>query len=129
PRSSLGGFLRDLLVTQVWLAMPVGVLAAALTLYFAEHAAGGAEWDPHVRRRQVVDQRAQARKVAKLLADPRVDQLERPPLGVALDGDLSAWTQSRWVLPPAELRGKAMAVVGAPGAGKTVTLCRLAYLA
>jgi hypothetical protein len=29
----------------------------------------------------------------------------------------------------AQLRGKAMAVVGAPGAGKTVTLLRLAYLA
>jgi KaiC/GvpD/RAD55 family RecA-like ATPase len=33
------------------------------------------------------------------------------------------------VVPPAQLRGKAMAVVGAPGAGKTVTLLRLAYLA
>jgi KaiC/GvpD/RAD55 family RecA-like ATPase len=32
------------------------------------------------------------------------------------------------VVPPAQLRGKAMAVVGAPGAGKTVTLLRLAYL-
>ena len=33
------------------------------------------------------------------------------------------------MVPPAQLRGKAMAVVGAPGAGKTVTLLRLAYLA
>ena len=33
------------------------------------------------------------------------------------------------MVPPAQLRGKAMAVVGAPGAGKTITLLRLAYLA
>jgi single-strand DNA-binding protein len=33
------------------------------------------------------------------------------------------------VVSPAQLRGKAMAVVGAPGAGKTITLLRLAYLA
>jgi hypothetical protein len=37
--------------------------------------------------------------------------------------------QGRYVVPPAHLRGKAMAIVGAPGAGKTVTLTRLAYLA
>src|SRR4029453_13645521 len=57
-RIGIGDFLRDLLVTQVWLAVPVGVLAAAVTLYVAERAAGGAEWDPHVQRRQLVDQRA-----------------------------------------------------------------------
>jgi hypothetical protein len=50
-------------------------------------------------------------------------------LGIALDGDLAGWRQGRYVVPLAQLRGKAMAVVGAPGAGKTVTLLRLAYLA
>ena len=49
--------------------------------------------------------------------------------GIALDGDLRSWRQGRYVVPPAQLRGKAMAVVGAPGAGKTITLLRLAYLA
>jgi flagellar biosynthesis GTPase FlhF len=48
---------------------------------------------------------------------------------LALDGDLATWRQGGYVIPPAQLRGKAMAVVGAPGAGKTVTLLRLAYLA
>jgi type II secretory pathway predicted ATPase ExeA len=38
-------------------------------------------------------------------------------------------TQVWLAVPPMQLRGKAMAVVGAPGAGKTVTLLRLAYLA
>ena len=47
-------------------------------------------------------------------------------LGIALDGDQGDWRQGRYVVPSAQLRGKAMAVVGAPGAGKTVTLLRLA---
>jgi ABC-type glutathione transport system ATPase component len=46
-----------------------------------------------------------------------------------LDGDLPAWRHGAYVVPPAQLRGKAMAVVGTPGAGKTVTLLRLAYVA
>jgi hypothetical protein len=126
---SLGQFAHDVVMTQLWLGMPVGLLAAALAVYFAEHAAGGAEWSPLVRRRQFVDQRAADRKTTKLLAKPRDHKLSAPALGIALDGDLPSWVQGRYVLPPAHLRGKAMAVVGAPGAGKTITLTRLAYLA
>jgi hypothetical protein len=95
----------------------------------AERAAGGAEWSPFVRRRQRIDQRARDRRTARLLAKPRDHKLTALALGVALDGDLRSWRQGRYVVPPAQLRGKAMAVVGAPGAGKTVTLLRLAYLA
>jgi hypothetical protein len=51
-RVTIGQFLHDLVVTQVWLAAPVGLLAAALSVYAAEHSAGGAEWSPFVRRRQ-----------------------------------------------------------------------------
>jgi hypothetical protein len=128
-RITVAQFLHDLLVTQVWLAMPVGLLAASLSVYAAEHAAGGAEWSPVVRRRQLIDQRARDRKVARLVAHPREGKLTAPALGIALDGDLPAWRQGRYVVPPAHLRGKAMAVVGAPGVGKTITLLRLAYLA
>jgi hypothetical protein len=120
---------RDAVLTQLWLGVPVGILAAALAVYFAEHAAGGAEWSPLVRRRALVDQRAADRKTAKLLAKPQDHKLDAPVLGIALDGDLPSWVQGRYVVPPAHLRGKAMAVVGAPGAGKTVTLTRLAYVA
>jgi hypothetical protein len=126
---SLGQFAHDVLLTQVWLGVPVGVLAAALAVYFAEHAAGGAEWSPLVRRRALVDQRARDRKTTKLLAKPRDHKLSAPALGIALDGDLPSWVQGRYVVPPAHLRGKAMAIVGAPGAGKTITTLRLAYLA
>jgi hypothetical protein len=116
-------------VTQVWLGVPVGVLAAALAVYFAEHAAGNAEWSPLVRRRALVEQRAADRKTAKLLAKPRDHKLSTPALGIALGGDLPSWVQGRYMVPPAHLRGKAMAIVGAPGAGKTITTLRLAYLA
>jgi Mrp family chromosome partitioning ATPase len=95
----------------------------------AERAAGGAEWSPFVRRRQRIDQRTRDRRTTRLLAHPRDHKLTAPALGIALDGDLTSWRQGRYVVPPAHLRGKAMAVVGAPGAGKTVTLLRLAYLA
>jgi hypothetical protein len=128
-RITISQFLWDLVVTQVWLAAPVGLLAASLSVWNAERAAGGAEWSPFVRRRQRIDQRARDRKTARLLARPRDHKLTAPALGIALDGDLVSWRQGRYVIPPWQLRGKGMAVVGAPGAGKTVTLLRLAYLA
>jgi hypothetical protein len=128
-RITVGQFLHDLVVTQAWLAVPVGLLAASLSVWNAERAAGGAEWSPFVRRSQRIDQRARDRKTARLVARPRDHKLTAPALGIALDGDLGSWRQGRYVVPPAQLRGKAMAVVGAPGAGKTVTLLRLAYLA
>jgi hypothetical protein len=120
---------HDVVLTQLWLGVPVGLLAAALAVYFAEHAAGGAEWSPLIRRRQLVDQRARDRKTAKLLAKSRDHTRSMPALGIALDGDLPSWIRGRYVVPPVHLRGKAMAIVGAPGAGKTVTLTRLAYVA
>ena len=128
-RITISQFLWDLVATQVWLAVPVGLLAASLSVWNAERAAGGAEWSPFVRRRQRIDQRTRDRKTARLVAQPRDHKLTAPALGIALDGDLASWRQGRYVVPPAQLRGKAMAVVGAPGAGKTVTLLRLAYLA
>jgi hypothetical protein len=128
-RVTVGQFLWDLVVTQVWLAVPVGLLAASLSVWNAERAAGGAEWSPFVRRRRRIDQRTRDRRVARLVARPRDHKLTTPALGIALDGDLASWRQGRYVVPPAQLRGKGMAVVGAPGAGKTVTLLRLAYLA
>jgi hypothetical protein len=128
-RITVGQFLWDLVATQVWLAVPVGLLAASLSVWNAERAAGGAEWSPFVRRRQRIDQRTRDRRTARLLTKPRDHKLSAPALGITLDGDLATWRQGRYVVPPAQLRGKAMAVVGAPGAGRTVTLLRLAYLA
>jgi hypothetical protein len=113
-RITVSQFLWDLVATQVWLALPVGLLAASLSVWNAERAAGGAEWSPFVRRRQRIDQRARDRRTARLLAKPRDHKLTAPALGVALDGDLGSWRQGRYVVPPVDLRGHAMAVVGAP---------------
>ena len=117
-RITLGQFLHDLLVTQVWLAVPVGLLAASLSVYAAEHAAGGAEWSPVVRRRQVIDQRTRDRRVARLIARPREGRLTAPALGIALDGVclhggkaatssprlICAARRWRWSAPPASAR-------------------------
>jgi hypothetical protein len=126
---TVGEFLHDLLVTQVWLAVPVGLLAASLSVWNAERAAGGAEWSPFVRRRQRIDQRTRDRRIASLVMRSSAQQSGPPALGIGLDGDLTSWRHGRYVVPPDQLRGKGMAVVGAPGAGKTITLLRLAYLA
>jgi hypothetical protein len=40
-RVTVGQFLWDLVVTQVWLAVPVGLLAASLSVWNAERAARG----------------------------------------------------------------------------------------
>jgi hypothetical protein len=113
-RVTVGQFLWDLVATQVWLALPVGLLAASLSVWYAERAAGGAEWSPFVRRRQRIDQRARDRRTARLVARPRDYKLAAPALGIALDGDLASWRHGHYVVPPAQLRGKGMAVVGAP---------------
>jgi hypothetical protein len=128
-RITVGQFLWDLVTTQVWLAVPVGLLAASLSVWNAERAAGGAEWSPFVRRRLRVDQQRRDRRTARLVARSTAEESGPPALGIGLDGDLRSWRQGRYVIPPGQLRGKGMAVVGAPGAGKTVTLLRLAYLA
>jgi hypothetical protein len=128
-RITVGQFLWDLVITQLWLAVPVGLLAASLSVWNAERAAGGAEWSPFVRRRLRVDQQRRDRRTARLVARSTAEESGPPALGIGLDGDLRSWRQGRYVIPPGQLRGKGMAVVGAPGAGKTVTLLRLAYLA
>ena len=89
-RITVSQFLWDLLATQVWLAIPVGLLAASLSVWNAERAAGGAEWSPFVRRRQRIDQRTRDRKTARPVARPRDHKLTTPALGIALDGDLPA---------------------------------------
>ena len=75
-RITVSQFLWDLVATQVWLAVPVGLLAASLSVWNAERAAGGAEWSPFVRRRQRIDQRTRDRKTARLVARPRDHKLD-----------------------------------------------------
>jgi hypothetical protein len=64
------------------------------------------------------------RLVARAGADPR-----HLALGVDLGGDLDGWRRRRYVIPPAGHLGLATLLIGAPGAGKSVAIHRLAYLA
>jgi hypothetical protein len=122
-RVTIGQFLHDLVVTQVWLAVPVGLLAASLSVWNAERAAGGAEWSPLVRRRQRIDQRTRDRKTARLVSRSTAQQPGVPALGIGLDGDLASWRQGRYVVLPMHLRGKGMAVVDAPGPARPSLSC------
>jgi hypothetical protein len=71
---SIGRLAHDLVVTQLWLGVPVGLLAAALAVYFAEHAAAGAEWSPLVRRRAGFP-------VGRTAVGAARRRCHRPPLG------------------------------------------------
>jgi hypothetical protein len=81
-RITISRFLWDLLATQVWLALPVGLLAASLSVWNAERAAGGAEWSPFFRRRQRIDQRTRDRRVARLLSRPVTTSSPLPRWGL-----------------------------------------------
>jgi hypothetical protein len=128
-RITVSQFLWDLLATQVWLAVPVGLLAASLSVWNAERAAGGAEWSPLVRRRQRINQRTRDRRTARLVARPRDHKLTAPALGVALDGDLGSWRQAATSSRRPSCGARPWRWSALPGAGKTITLLRLAYLA
>jgi hypothetical protein len=52
-RITVGQFLWDLVATQVWLAIPVGLLAASPSVWNAERPADGAEWSPFGRKPRV----------------------------------------------------------------------------
>ena len=129
-RITIGQFLWDLVVTQVWLAVPVGLLAASPV--GLERRAGRRRGRveplrPPPPAHRPAHPRPQDRPAGR--PSPATTSWPPPPSGSPWTATWRSWRQGRYVVPPAQLRGKAMAVVGAPGAGKTVTLLRLAYLA
>ena len=126
-RVTVGQFFHDLVVTQVWLAVPVGLLAASLSVWNAERAAGGAEWSPFVRRRQRIDQRARDRRTARLLARPRDTGQARLPWASPWTATCAAGGRAATSFPWPSC-GQGHGRGRSPGAGKTVTLLRLAYL-
>jgi hypothetical protein len=121
---------------QAPLGIPVGVMLAALGVARGERLAAGAEWHPHSHRQALVAEVHAARQVTRATRRYRepTDAAATPALGLAYPGgDLYGWQRKRGrateVVIPAREQRLAMAVLGVPGSGKTVTLLRRVWIA
>jgi hypothetical protein len=112
------------LVPQLPLAIPVGLLAAALNLAGRRQAIDPAE----VRRRQREQQRSLAAAVRRA-ALVRDDHFGPVALGVQVDGDLGWADQRGLVTVPRAMQGRSRLIVGTSGMGKTVDAEREAFIA
>jgi hypothetical protein len=121
---------------QAPLAIPVGVMVGALGVARGERLAAGAEWSPYSQRQAMVAEVHATRQVARATRrhhEP-TDLGRTPALGLAYpSGDLYPWLRKRGrmtevVIPEREQR-LAMAVLGIPGSGKTVTQLRRVWIA
>jgi hypothetical protein len=121
---------------QAPLAIPTGVMVGALGVAQGERLAAGAEWSPYSQRQAMVAEVHAARQVARATRrhhDPTNPALT-PALGLAYPGgDLHGWLRKRGraieVIIPAREQRLAMAVLGIPGSGKTVTQLRRVWIA
>ena len=114
------------LVATVPLGVPAGVVLGAGLVGLGQVGAGGAEWHPLEQRRRMVGVEDRERAAARLLNDRRAQAaLPVPPLGVVRGGDLTTWRRGPYAVIPPTLGGLGLAVVGASGSGKTVTIERL----
>ncbi len=136
PIGSPLGWLLLVVACQAPLGIPTGVMLGALSVARGERLAAGAEWSPYGQRQALVAEVHAARQVAKDLRghhDPSNPALT-PALGIAYPGgDLDGWLRKRGraieVVIPARQQRLAMAVLGIPGSGKTVTLLRRVWIA
>src|SRR5215207_6648359 len=121
---------------QAPLSLPVGAMVGALSVARGERLAAGAEWSPYSQRQALVAEVHAVRQVARATRrhhEPTNPTLA-PALGIAYPGgDLYPWLRQRGrvtevVIPEREQR-LAMAVLGIPGSGKTVTLLRRVWIA
>jgi hypothetical protein len=121
---------------QAPLGVPTGTMAGALSVARGERLAAGAEWSPYSQRQALVAEVHAARQVARATRRHRepTDPALTPALGLAYPGgDLYAWLRRRGrvteVVIPAREQHLAMAVLGIPGSGKTVTQLRRVWIA
>jgi hypothetical protein len=121
---------------QAPLGLPVGAMLGSMSVARGERLAAGAEWSPYSQRQALLAEVHAVRQVARATRrhhDPTNSALA-PALGIAYPGgDLYPWLRKRGritevVIPEREQR-LAMAVLGIPGSGKTVTLLRRVWIA
>jgi hypothetical protein len=121
---------------QAPLGIPVGAMVGALGVARGERLAAGADWSPYSQRQALVAEVHAVRQVARATRrhhEP-TNPTRTPALGIAYPGgDLYPWLRKRGrsievVIPEREQR-LAMAVLGIPGSGKTVTLLRRVWIA
>jgi hypothetical protein len=109
---------------QIPLAIPTGLLAAALNLAGRRQAIDPAE----VRRQQRQATRRMDSAVRRA-AVVRDDHFRPVALGVQVDGDLG-WTDKRGLVTvPRTMQGRSRLIVGTSGMGKTVDAEREAFIA
>jgi hypothetical protein len=121
---------------QAPLGIPVGVTLGALSVAHGERLAAGAEWSLYSQRQALVAEVRATRQVARATRRHQepLDPTATPALGLAYPGgDLYPWLRQRGrtteVVIPAREQRLAMAVLGIPGSGKTVTLLRRVWIA
>jgi hypothetical protein len=121
---------------QAPLGLPVGAMMGALSVARGERLAAGADWSPYSQRQALIREVHAVRQVARATRrhhEPTNPTMS-PALGIACPGgDLYPWLRHRGrvtevVIPEREQR-LAMAVLGIPGSGKTVTLLRRVWIA
>jgi hypothetical protein len=121
---------------QAPLSLPVGAMVGALSVARGERLASGADWSPYSQRQALLAEVHAVRHVARATRrhhEPP-NPARAPALGIAYPGgDLYPWLRRRGriievVIPEREQR-LAMAVLGIPGSGKTVTLLRRVWIA
>ena len=118
--SSPGAFL----LPRLPLAIPTGLLAAALNLAGRRQAIDPAE----VRKQQHERQRRMDAAVRRA-AVVRDDHFGPVALGVQVDGDLGWADQRGLVTVPRSMQGRSRLIVGTSGTGKTTDIEREAFRA
>jgi hypothetical protein len=112
------------LVPQLPLAIPVGLLAAALNLAGRRQAI-----DPAEARKQQREATRRMESAVRRAANVRDDHFGPVALGVRIDGDLG-WADKRGlVVVPRLMQARSRLIVGTSGTGKTTDIEREAFIA